>query len=74
MQSLQKNAGRYTGRWSYGHKIWSQYKEIAFDLRHRTREIQYKRGLGANPNDGSDAQFDDRTNKVRSRVDRGLPM
>jgi hypothetical protein len=62
---LQHNAGRYTGRWSYGHKIWGQYKEIAFDLRHRTREIQYKRGLGNNPNDGSDANFDDKVGAKR---------
>ncbi len=34
------------------------YKEIAFDLRHRTREIQFKRGLGPNPNESDDFAFD----------------
>lgn len=27
------------------------YKEIAMDLRHRTREIQHKRGVGAHPDE-----------------------
>mmetsp|Transcript_32355 Transcript_32355/g.54541 ORF Transcript_32355/g.54541 Transcript_32355/m.54541 type:complete len:832 (+) Transcript_32355:47-2542(+) len=65
------NGGRYTGRWSYGHKLWSSYKEIALDLRHRTREIQYKRGLGKNPNDGSEANFDDRVGLKNSSADTG---
>ena len=28
------------------------------------REIQHKRGLGNNPNDGNDAQFDDKGKRI----------
>lgn len=54
VRNLQRNSGRFNGRWSFGDQLWVDYKEIAFDLRHRTREIQYKRGLGPNPNEGDE--------------------
>ncbi|RYH23189.1 hypothetical protein EON65_18140 [archaeon] len=59
MLCIQADAVRYTGRWSYGHHLWLNYKEIALDLRQRTREIQFKRGLGPNPaSEDFDAQQD----------------
>eukprot|EP01038_Epipyxis_sp_PR26KG_P013241 gene13241-17747_t len=50
IRNLQKDKGNFIGRWSYGNKLWNDYKEIAFDVRHRTRELQFKRGLGPDPN------------------------
>lgn len=41
--------------------MWFNYKEIALDLRQRTREIQYKRGIGPSPTaDDYDAQLETR--------------
>ena len=39
------------GRWSFGHQLWTEYQEIGKDLRHRTRQIQFKRGLGKDPDE-----------------------
>ena len=47
---LQKNTGRYEGRWTFGSKLWSDYPQIGKALEHRTKEIQYERKLGPNPN------------------------
>ena len=33
------------------------------------REIQHKRGLGNNPNDGNDAQFDDKGKRIKQFPD-----
>jgi len=37
--------GRFTGRWSYGHYLWAQYKEVGVDLEQATRELQHQRGI-----------------------------
>lgn len=50
VRNLQADEGRFIGRWSYGHLLWQQYKDIGIKLRHRTRELQFKRGLGLDPN------------------------
>ena len=39
----------YNGRWCYGDKLWQDYQEIGNDLSQRTSDIQFKRGLGINP-------------------------
>lgn len=55
------SSGRFNGRWSFGHKLWLDYKEIALDLRHRTREIQHKRGIGEHPDEmPTEARLDSR--------------
>lgn len=38
--------GRYTGRWTFGHPLWVEYPTIGFALRHQTRLIQFRRGIG----------------------------
>ena len=50
VRNLQADEGRFIGRWSYGHATWQQYKDIGMKLRHRTRELMFKRGLGLDPN------------------------
>ncbi len=50
VRNLQKNTGRYEGRWTFGSKLWSDYPQIGKALEHRTRELQYARKLGPNPN------------------------
>ena len=46
---MQLSGGRFIGRWSYGSRLWADYSDIALELYQRTREIQYKRGLGPDP-------------------------
>lgn len=61
IRNLKGSTGRFNGRWSFGHKLWLDYKEIALDLRQRTREIQHKRGIGPHPDDMPDeARLDSR--------------
>ena len=43
--SLQNDSGRFTGRWSYGHYLWNDYKQIAQELTDRTKAIQKQRGI-----------------------------
>ncbi len=57
---FQPNKGRFTGRWSFGHRLWIDYKEIATELRNRTREVQHKRGLGPHPSEHDDPKMDSR--------------
>jgi hypothetical protein len=42
---LQGDTGRFNGRWSYGHHLWIDYKQIAQELSDRTKVIQKNRGL-----------------------------
>jgi hypothetical protein len=42
---LQKSGGRYIGRWSYGHHLWTEYPAIGEELNNRTINIQQKLGL-----------------------------
>lgn len=52
------NVGRYIGRWSYGHPLWIEYPAIGEVIRHKTREIMFRRGLGVYPGeDTTDASF-----------------
>jgi hypothetical protein len=39
---MQRKRGRFLGRWTYGHKLWGQYKEIGAFLHDRTKEILFK--------------------------------
>jgi hypothetical protein len=50
VRNLQPDEGRFVGRWSFGHLLWQQYKDIGIILRHRERELQFRRGLGLDPN------------------------
>ena len=36
--------GKFTGRWSFGDKLWKDYKEIAMDMTLRTKSMQSRRG------------------------------
>jgi len=75
VRSLQQNnAGRFTGRWSYGHELWEKYPQIGIKLERRTREIQFKRGLGPDPDkeDEDDAlAADDASSKNNAAVLKG---
>jgi len=49
VRNLQPSGGRFNGRWSYGDSLWSDYNDIGIELYQKTREIQFKRGLGPDP-------------------------
>jgi len=52
------NIGRHVGRWSYGHPLWIEYPVIGEVIRHKTREIMFRRDLGVYPGaDTTDADF-----------------
>ncbi len=68
VRNLQHNTGRYNGRWCYGHKLWLDYKEIAKELRHRTKQIQYHRGLGPDP-DADNIKEEDEDNDGENNDD-----
>jgi hypothetical protein len=49
IRNLQKDYGRYVGRWTYGEENWVQYPMIGKKLLLRTREIEYMKGRGPDP-------------------------
>ncbi len=81
VRNLQKHQGFFNGAWSIGHQNWVMYKEIGLNLRRRTREIMFHRGLGLDPNEKNeddelinfkDDEFFD--NEDRTGIDQFLSL
>jgi hypothetical protein len=49
IRNLQRNRGRFTGRWSYNDRLWVEYPEIGEKLRLRTQSLVEKLGYAPLP-------------------------
>ena len=49
VRNVTRSMGRWTGRWSYGDKLWGYYNDLSTKVTYRTKMITYERGMAPHP-------------------------